>query len=474
MKRLLDDNLRRYRAFREEAKAAGWRQGEASNEAHQPMTHEYQRAFLAIKAPETAAMMQEYLQDEHFGELAAQVLADQWRTANELPKDKRFPFGVDFSGVEEKRAARAVDPDATSAEAEAIFAAIESLIADGATDEQKKLAVALGIVASRLPHGQRDSTIQKLIALAPRRTRSDLLLGLVLSGEEIDTKIVGDGISEVLEAAKTKPWILTQSDGDELKSWLRLLPFVNQPTEALAFVRDMPPAQREPRFLEGMVGALADAPSGESEEVLFKLAEEDPRFYLNDRWRTAVLRFGTPSSARRIVDLTASGAFDRTGNHWHLAGELGSLIEAHPDLRAHLYSLLKGGPTTPGLAMLARAVAEAPDEDGLLLLIKFEQEQKRTFVTWQTIDRLVTQHVPSSDWAGAYDVVPVPAGSLRQKLLALTTDGGHADAAARWLRQIDWIRDEHGMPEAEPRHPDLPSGKSWPIMQPDPDATAEG
>ncbi|AKZ26586.1 hypothetical protein ACH51_09715 [Ralstonia solanacearum] len=474
LKRLLDDNLQRYRAFREEAKAAGWRQGEALNEARQPMTHEYQRAFLAIKAPETAAMMQEYLQDEHFGELAAQVLADQWRTANEPPKEKRFQFGVDFSGVEERRAARAVDPDATSAEAETIFAAVESLVADGATDEQKRLAVALAIVASRLPHGQRDSTIQKLIALAPRRSRSDLLLGLVLSGEEIDIKVVGDGISETLEAAKTEPWILTQSDGYELKHWLRLLPFVSHPIEALAVVRDMPPAQREPRFLEEMIGALANAGLRETEEVLFKLAEEDPRFYLNDRWRTAALRFGTPSSARQIVELAAGGAFDGIGNDWHLPQELGSLIAAHPDLRSRVYNLLKDGPTTPGLAMLAHAVAEAPDDDGALLLIKFEQELKRPFATWHTIERVVTEHVPASDWAGAYNVVPVPADSLRKKLLALTTDGGPADAAARWLRQIDWIRDEHGMPETEPRHPDLASGKPWPIMQPDPHATADG
>ncbi|WP_186194538.1 NACHT domain-containing protein [Burkholderia gladioli] len=474
LKRLLDDNLRRFRAFREEAKAAGWRQGDALNEARQPMMHEYQRAFLAIKTPETAAMMQEYLADEHFGELAAQVLADQWRTANEPPKDKGIMFGVDFSGVDERRTARAADPQTTSAEAEAIFAAIAPLTADGATSEQKALAVALGIAASRLPHGQRDSTIQKLIALAPRGARPALLLNLVLSGEEIDIKIVADGIFETLEAAKTEPWILTQSDGYELKHWLRLLPFVSHPAEALAVVRGMPPAQREPRFLEEMVGVLANAPSDEAEEVLFKLAKEDPRFYLNERWRAAVLRLGTPSSARRIIDLTAGGAFDRTGNDWHLARELASLIEAHPGLRSHLYGLLEGGPTTPGLAVLARAVAEAPDEDGFLLLVRFEQEPTRTFATWQTIERLVTEHAPASDWAGAYNVVPVVADSLRKRLLALTTDGGPADAAARWLRQIDWIRDERGMPEAEPRHPDLASGKPWPIMQPDPDATADG
>ena len=75
LKRLLDENLRRYRAFREEAKVTGWRHGTVTDEARNPHTHEYQWAFHAIKAPETAALIREYLHDEHFGQLAALVLA---------------------------------------------------------------------------------------------------------------------------------------------------------------------------------------------------------------------------------------------------------------------------------------------------------------------------------------------------------------------------------------------------------------
>lgn len=469
LKRLLDDNLRRYRDFREQAEAASWQPCDAVNEARQPMTHEYQSVFMAIRTPETASMMREYLTDEHFGALAAQVLADQWRANNEPPKDKSFFSGVDFSGVQEKRAMRAAEPNATSAEAETIFAAIEPLIADSATDEQKRLAITLGVIGARLPHGQRDVTIQKLIFLAPRRVRSELLLNLVLSGEEIDIKVVADGISETFEAAKTETWILTQSEGYELKSWLRLLPFVSHPIEALPIVRSMAPTQREPRFLGEMVSALVYAPSTEAEEVLFRLAEEDARFYLDERWRATALRFGTPTSARRIIDLTAIGAFDgTTTNDWHLARELGSLIATHPNLRAHVYSKLEEGPTTRGLSILAYAVAECPDEDGILLLVRFEKALKRPFVGQQTVERLVTEHVPAEDWAGAYNIVPVAAGCLRKKLFALSTDGGGADTAAHWMRQIDWYRDEYGKPEAEPRHPDLASGKPWPIMRPDP------
>src|SRR5262249_29856919 len=92
------------------------------------------------------------------------------------------------------------------------------LIADGSTDEQKKLGVALGIVGARLPHGRRDRTIRRLIKLTPWRARANLLLSLAVSGEEIDIRDVADGIAETLEAAKTQSWILTQSGGYELKS----------------------------------------------------------------------------------------------------------------------------------------------------------------------------------------------------------------------------------------------------------------
>src|SRR4029077_21189869 len=74
LKRLLDNNLRRYRAFCEEAEENGWSPGKAMNEARMPTTHEYVRAFRSIKGPETAALMAEYLADQHFGQLAASVL----------------------------------------------------------------------------------------------------------------------------------------------------------------------------------------------------------------------------------------------------------------------------------------------------------------------------------------------------------------------------------------------------------------
>lgn len=471
LKRLLDENLRHYRAFREKAIRSGWKDRDAVQEAQHPHMHEYQRAFLAIDAPETAALMREYLTDEHFGELAARVLLVQWIKSNEPQNDKTFRSGIDFSGVKACREARVAAPAATSAEAEAIFSSIDTLIVDGATDAQPKLVIALGIVGARLPHGQRDMTIQKLISLAPRQARADLLLSLILSGEEIDIRLVSDGIAETFEAAKKETWILTESDAYQLRDWLRLLPFATPVADLPAIVRRIPEAHRSPHMLEEMVSGLGNSPSNEAESVIFRLAEEDPRFYQNNQWRETALKLGSASAARRLVDLTVSGAFyGKSHDGWHWQRELGGLISEFPEVRAYVYDLLMDGPTTTQLDLLAGAVAEYSDADGVLVLFDYEIRTGRLSVVRRAVECAVTEHVPAENWKGVYNIVPAPAAELRRQLLAMTGSGGKDDPAARCLILIDKLRDAYGAPESEPRHPDLASGRQWPILTHDIDA----
>jgi hypothetical protein len=182
------------------------------------------------------------------------------------------------------------------------------------------------------------------------------------------------------------------------------------------------------------------------------------------------LKLGSASAARRLVDLTVSGALDgKSHDGWHWQRELGGLISEFPEVRAYVYDLLKNGPTTKQLAVLANAVAEYPDTDGVLMLIDYEKRTGRSFMGRQAVESAVTEHVPAANWKGAYDTVPVPAAELRRKLLAMTGSGDLDDPAARCLNLIDKLRDAYGAPESEPRHPDLASGRPWPIMIHDPD-----
>lgn len=474
LKRLLDEDLRRWHVFKEQARANHYQGGTATNEARTSWELQYQRTFHAINSPETAALMREYLSDEDFGHPAALVLAGQWRAANEPSDGKRWKSGPDFSRVAEKRAARALDPTASSAQADAIFDAVEPLISGNATETMRKHAVALAIVAVALPHGQRYDMIKALLAIADRYARGTFLNNLVLSGEIIEVELVKQGIADVFEAAQKQAWILTERR--ELRDWLRLLPFTNQPADAFDIVRALPEQHRTPDALEEMLDAFGLAPGDDAEDVLFQLAEADPRLYAHHAWHDAVIRRGTLVAATRFVDFAAQGAFNGNSStdQWRMSTRLANLIGEHAELRAHVYDLLKSGLTSPGLVLLAQAVAENPDANGLLLLIQSEILHKRAFASWRTIRSVVTEDVPSENWKGAYNVLAVPVVELRRNLLAMTTDGGPTDAAARCLNLIDKIRDEYGTPESEPRHPDLASGMAWPIMTPDPDASETG
>ena len=378
---------------------------------------------------------------------------------------------MDFSRVEARRASRAANPAESCAEADIIFTAIGQLIADEATEEQKRLAITLGIVGARLPHGERTATIERLVALARRQERASLLLSLILSGEDIGIKLVADGIAETFEAAKKETWILHQGDAYQLRDWLRLLPFATPVSGIPAIVRSIPDAQRNPNMLDEMVRELGNTPADDTEAALFKLAEDDPRFYLDHQWWSTALRLGTASSVRRLIDLTVSGTLSgRSHDEWHWRRELAGLISEHPEVRAYVRELLKDGPTNESLALLAHTVSENPEADDLLMLVESEIKTGRSFLNWRSIQTAVTEQVPSKDWQGAYNVVPVPAVELRKELLALTGSGGDDDPAARCLNTIDKMRDEYGAPETEPRHPDLASGCPWPILTPDPDA----
>ena len=474
LKRLLDEELDRWRKFKKQACVNRYQSGTATNEARTSWTLQYQRAFLAINCPETTELMRDYLFDDDFGHPAALVLAGHWRAVNEPNDDKWWKSSPEFSRVAEKRATRTANPNASSVEADAIFCTIERLICPDTTDAQKKHAVALAIVGTALPHGQRGDIIEELISMAEGPQLNDLLTNLVLSGEVVDVGLVKQGIADLLEAEQTQPWILTEPY--RLRNWLQLLPFSNRPSEILEVVQALPEQHRTPDLLVEMLKALRFAPGNDGEYVLIQLAEADPRLYNYHVWREALIELGTLSSATRLVDLVAQGAFNcKDGtDQWHTRTRLANLIGEHTELRAHVYDLLKKDPASLGTTLLAQAVAETPDEDGFFILIQLEIEHKRSFLSWSTIESMVTDWIPVENRNGVYAVLPVPAIQLRRKLLAMTTDGGPTDTAAQYLLQIDEIRDHYGIPELEPRHPDLALGKAWPIIASGPNTSETG
>lgn len=466
LQRLLDDNLRLYHEFCEAAKASKWRDRAAVTQAQNPHLHEYQTALIAIRAPETFDLVAGYLTHEHFGECAARILAVQWAEECEPKEDRRLMGGIDFSRVSARRSARQTRPNESCPEADAIFAAVETLISDGTREEQHKRAVVLGSIGARLPHGNRAAVFEKLIACAPRQPRAALVLGLVLSGEDVPMHLIAKGIYETLEDAKAHTWILTDGESYQLRDWLRLLPFGMPLAQIPEIIARLPDAQRTPRMLEEMIRNLGQSTPMGGQHVLFELAEDDPRLYQDHQWQKSVMGLQGEHSARGIVDLILSGKLNEASAYGRLHDEIARLLRDNPETRAHVHDLLRDGPKTKGMELLVHGLAQNPTPDDVVLLVKCEVATQRSFLAWRSIETAVTAHVPSETWRGAFDVMPIPSTWLRRELLALTGDGGKNDPAARCLTEIDKVRDRYGAPDAEPRHPHLASGRPWPILTP--------
>ena len=460
LERLLDEDLRRWRAFKEQVRVDRSCKGIAVNEATTSWRNVYQDALLAIRSPETPVLMEKYLSDKEFGQSAALVLAGQYRAANEPDDGRLWKTTPDFSRITEARAARNTQPHSSSGEADTIFRAVERLIVEDGTDDGRMLAVSLATVAAALPHGERGDLITALIQMADRKSRAALITNLALSGIVIDVGLVRHGIGEVLEASEMQPWIL--GEGGELEIWLRLLPLTDSPSTAIDIAPTLPQEHHTLGRLIVLVEVLAHVPGDEAEDVLFRIAETDPRLYERRAWHDAVCSRGTLSAATRFVELITQGILDPDGRDMDLV--LASLMDQLPDLRPIIYRALARSVPPRGMTTLAQAVANNPDVDGLLLLIRLHQKHNCALPSPMAILRAVNEKIPSETWKGSYDMVPVPADDLRRELFAMATDGGTNDLAAHYLTEIDEIRDTWGVPESERRHPDIESGKAWPII----------
>ena len=474
LERLFDEEIRLLTEFREKARTDNDHRGQARQETRRLWLFHYQNAFSAFCCPESTALIQKYLMDEEYGYSAAVVLASHWRVRNDLNDDMVWPRPSVFSHLAKRRAAHKAASGGTCTEAEAIFEAIEELTDTDTTDAQKRRAVRLATVATSLPHGARYDTVKGLIDIAEPQERRILLTNLALSGEVIDIELVKQFTLEFVETARTQYW--SDHEEHELSSWLSLLPFTTNVSETVAIVQAVPERRRNARTLDLLLEALTQAPGDDAEDVVFALAEADRELHGRRAWLDSVVQRGTLSSAKRLIDLAAEGAFngkDEMGGH-KIYTRLARLIGEHPELRACVYSLLGSTHSLAGRTLLAQAVAENPDEEGFLRLIELEIDQKQCLAAWLRVGRVVSERVFSDGEEGTYNLRPVPASELRRKLLAMTRDGGPNDIAARYLNRIDEIRDQLGTSDFEPRHPDLVSGKTWPILVATQDAINEG
>lgn len=474
--RMLARDLRQWRRQREE-RAAAWARGkhDPASEASHSWVLQYARAFVAIGDDQAIATLQSYLMDAGhggFGIDAAVAMCAIGQRELGVTDDMPFRGPPAFSNVRVRRAERqGSSVPATSPIAEAIFGAVHKLLGNAEDGEAQAHALQLAAIGLGLPYGDKHAAIDQLKRLPqPYSKKLGFFTALVNAGELIEAQLIVESIDALLEDAKAKPWLLQENQG-EIDRWLLLLPFTSRPEATIEVLARLHPHIRLPWRLRPLLSALGFAPADTAEQVLLGLAKQDARVPAEYEWFAALEKRGTLSSLRMLLDLICDGEAKGEGGHsdtWTFGRRLAAGMQSHPEFRADVYARAASGVAPPAMAILEYAVAEAPDEAGVMLLVGSHAATGRVFsgTLDSAIENLVVERRPLSDWASAYEQISRPAPSLRAHLFELSraVAGSEASLALACLVHIDELRDLHGIASGEPRHPDIATGEPWPTL----------
>lgn len=472
LERLLSQDLARWRRAREAYTAAHARGAHIDPDAYTSWTLWYRRAFASIGNDQVVELMKTYLPDKDFGVEAGYVLKAIWERQHDSPKDNRLQFWPNFSEVKARRMEHQGQGTGreSSVLAEAIVAVVNDLVRPDAGDNAHRHALQLAKIAFSMPYGNKTEVIDSLLQLPrPLAEKQGLLTVLVLAGEVIRADMVLDGIKTLLEEAKTKQWLLDLNRG-ELEAWLDLLPFSDRPVATLDALELLEPNLRQPWRLRRLLSALGHALSPEAEHVLDLLPQKDARFLSEHDWLAAFDKRGTVSAARMLLELICEGAFAGAKgglDTWTLSQKLASVMRAHPDFRTEICQRHERLPTSPGKAILEHAIAEDPDADSVLILVRSYAQEGKPFdnLLRFAIENVALGKHESKFRAGVvFKAFSVPIPDLRKRLFAMTNgDTSEGRLATACLTVIDEFRDDYGPAESEPRHPDIDSGRPWPL-----------
>jgi hypothetical protein len=467
--RLLTEDLRRWLQLKEEHKVALARGTHLyPSEAATSWTPQYARALAAIGGDDVAKLMEGYLMDRQFGIEAARVLKAMW-DQQQPQKDslQNFTSWHDFSDVKARRRERKQGAIVASPFSATIFAAVEALITPGSDAEAHRHALQLAPLAFSMPYIEKTELIARLIAISqPMRQKLPLLAVLVRAGEIVEADVIIAGLKEQLADAEKSPWRLDRDYG-ELDSWLELLPFGDRPQATLDALEILPPQRRLPARIGRLLKALRNTPDQQSEQILAELCQRDPGFFAQYEWGEALLGRRTVTAIFLFIDAVrqAQALPTHAYNIWSLSEKIASLVRDNSEAKAEI--LRRYVAERDGLAknVLEAIVAKLADPDALMTIIRNYSAHSKPFDSFlrSAIEAVAVGQRSVPDWANAYERFSVEIPQLRKQLFSMLASESDRELASACLTTIDELRDQHGRTDAEPRHPDIESGRPWPV-----------
>lgn len=464
LKRLRDEDSRRHSEARQQTRAAGGRASiELRSEAAMSYALQYREAFAKMGEP-AAPLLIDYLENEAFGFDAACALKSIFDSKHGVEKPSMFRRWPHLADAAMRRAQGQLPGD--TAYSDAIFAAVERLVAPGRIPEQQALAIQIARMAVAMPYRGKEELIDRILALPrPVRTKRELVASLVMAGQIFKADMALEAVADWVEDAKKNTWRFRDSLS-EVSDWLELLPFSDRPASLLEGIQAVADALPSHQRMERIVAAAGAAPDF-SDSQLAALLRRFRWLASQHEWADAFLSRKTVSSALMLVQIVNEGLLASGGNsvdqHW-LSQRLAPLAAKQLPLKAEILKMYDGQ-ARPSQRLLERTIQEIGGADSVMTLLRGYARAGRPFdgSLYRALEHAAVEHHRIGE-SNAYSLHPVSIAPLRRELFAMMhgTDLKLASLARECLLTIDDIRDHFGAAESEPRHPDIASGKPWP------------
>jgi hypothetical protein len=262
-------------------------------------------------------------------------------------------------------------------------------------------------------------------------------------------------------AALARPW-----RNDELDRAVRLF---RPPAAVLDAIKLLPQDHRHHWNLERLVQALGKSPQASALGVLDALARGDENFLRMYDWVEAIIELDTEEAGLLLVGIACER--DTVSVHGmgarHLADHLARIALKFPAIKAEMLRRYEDPGAALGKNVLESALAQLADPEVVLSLVRGFAAARRSYGGGlaDAVREIAVGRRPVADWPNAFEYFTVPLTRLRRQLFGLAVARGpQSSVAESCLIAIDELRDEHGRVDEEPRHPDIASGRAWPIV----------
>lgn len=469
---LLDVEIERHRRTRE--MFLKWlhdgRRGPQPHESQVSYFNRYQAAFVGLSAPGTIELMLSRLDNEEFATEAVIVIAMLMR--DDQPTRAHRIGGPDFSGVIARRQKRAqmAGTEEPHPYVRPILEKIEHLTVS--EDEKTRYhAQTLAAVAVNLDYGADATPLIRALSVGGRsHTKLRGFTNLVLKGEMVPGSVIASCYDAEYAEWEKEPWRQSE-DWYRVREWLELIIYSDAPEMAFDRIRNIPENFKSGWNINEIVQALGFCGAAGALDTLIELkphmiGQEGFAQY----WIDAIISHQSEAGMTFLADLIQEpdDARHLTGYYTSkaFAVALGTWAQSHTSFRTKLLEFSEKLIDQSSRIMLAAILAKVGDDETLIAAVNLFLQDDGSFPypSGGFVEDALNRHVPISEDGSTYEIQPASGAGLRKHLFGIVCEDPERQAAAsRILNWIDKLRDEYGRPIDEPRHPDIASGKPWPL-----------